>query len=68
VIQSIRIEEDRFGFEPEVTIKIARIPGIRIFEVPISYRGRRYDEGKKIGPKDGFRALYCLAKYGLVRR
>jgi glycosyltransferase involved in cell wall biosynthesis len=67
IIQSIKIEEDRFGFEPEVTIKISRKPGIRIYEVPISYRGRRYDEGKKIGAKDGFRALYCLAKYGLLR-
>jgi glycosyltransferase involved in cell wall biosynthesis len=67
-IQSIRIEEDRFGVEPEITIKLARMPGIRIYEVPITYRGRRYDEGKKIGAKDGFRALYCLLKYGLVGR
>jgi glycosyltransferase involved in cell wall biosynthesis len=67
IIQSISIEEDRFGFEPEVTIKIARKPGIRIYEVPISYRGRRYDEGKKIGAKDGFRALFCLLKYGLFK-
>ena len=67
VIQSIRLEEDRFGFEPEITIKIARKPGIRIYEMPISYDGRRYDQGKKIGAKDGFRALYCLAKYGLFR-
>jgi glycosyltransferase involved in cell wall biosynthesis len=67
VIQSIQIEEDRFGFEPEVTVKIARRPGIRIYELPISYHGRRYDQGKKINAKDGFRALYCLAKYGLFR-
>ena len=67
IIQSIRLEEDRFGFEPEVTIKIAHRPGIRIYEMPISYHGRRYDQGKKIGAKDGFRALYCLAKYGLLR-
>jgi hypothetical protein len=67
IIQSIRLEEDRFGFEPEITIKIARKPGIRIYEMPISYDGRRYDQGKKIGAKDGFRALYCLAKYGLSR-
>jgi len=67
VIQSVELEEDRFGFEPEVTIKIARQPGIRIYEMPISYDGRRYDQGKKIGMKDGFRALYCLAKYGLSR-
>jgi glycosyltransferase involved in cell wall biosynthesis len=64
-IQSIKLEEDRFGVEPEITIKLARMPGIRIYEVPISYRGRCYDEGKKIGAKDGFRALYCLLKYGL---
>jgi glycosyltransferase involved in cell wall biosynthesis len=64
VIQAIAIEEDRFGFEPEVTVKLARNPAIRIYEVPISYRGRRYEEGKKIGLKDAFRALYCLAKYG----
>ncbi len=67
VIQSIELAEDRFGFEPEVTVKIARKPGIRIYEMPISYHGRRYDQGKKISAKDGFRALYCLAKYGLFR-
>jgi glycosyltransferase involved in cell wall biosynthesis len=67
VIQSIELVEDRFGFEPEVTVKIARKPGIRIYEMPISYHGRRYDQGKKISAKDGFRALYCLAKYGLFR-
>ena len=67
VIQSIAIEEDRFGFEPEVTVKLARNPAIRIYEVPISYRGRRYEEGKKIGLKDGLRAFYCLVKYGLGR-
>lgn len=67
VIQSIAIEEDRFGFEPEVTVKLGRQPSLRIYEVPISYRGRRYDQGKKIGFKDGFRALYCLGKYGLRR-
>ena len=67
VIQSIAIEEDRFGFEPEVTVKLARQPALCIYEVPISYRGRKYDQGKKIGMKDGFRALYCLAKYGLRR-
>jgi hypothetical protein len=62
VIQSIQIEEDRFGFEPEVTVKIAR-RHLRVYEVGISYWGRTYAEGKKIGWKDGFRALYCLAKY-----
>jgi glycosyltransferase involved in cell wall biosynthesis len=67
VIQSLALEEDRFGFEPEVTIKLARQKGIRIYEVPISYYGRTYADGKKIGLKDGFRALYCLAKYGLRR-
>jgi glycosyltransferase involved in cell wall biosynthesis len=67
VIQSLALEEDRFGFEPEVTVKLARMKGIRIYEVPISYYGRTYADGKKIGVKDGFRALYCLAKYGLRR-
>jgi glycosyltransferase involved in cell wall biosynthesis len=62
IIQGIRIEEDRFGFEPEVTAKIARA-GCRIHEVGISYRGRSYAEGKKIGWKDGLRALWCIAKY-----
>ena len=67
VIQSLSLEEDRFGFEPEVTIKLARTKGIRIYEIPISYYGRTYADGKKIGMKDGIRALYCLAKYGLRR-
>jgi glycosyltransferase involved in cell wall biosynthesis len=67
VIQGLKIEEDRFGFEPEVTSKIARIPGIRIYEVGISYYGRTYAEGKKIGWKDGIRAVYCILKYGLFR-
>jgi glycosyltransferase involved in cell wall biosynthesis len=64
IIQSIPIEEDRFGFEPEITVKVARRK-LRIYEVGISYCGRTYEEGKKIGWKDGFRALYCLAKYSL---
>ncbi len=68
VIQSIQLKENRFGFEPEVTAKIARIPNIRIYEVGISYYGRTYQEGKKIGWKDGVRALYCILKYGLLRR
>lgn len=65
VIQSINIKSDRFGFEPEVTAKIAkkRNPSWRIFEVPISYSGRTYEEGKKIGMKDGFNALYCIVRY-----
>jgi hypothetical protein len=67
IIQAIRIEEDRFGFEPEVTAKLART-GCRIHEIGISYRGRSYAEGKKIGWKDGFRALYCIVKYGLPVR
>lgn len=67
VIQGLKIEEDRFGFEPEITSKIARIPGIRIYEVGISYYGRTYAEGKKIGWKDGIRAIYCILKYGILR-
>jgi glycosyltransferase involved in cell wall biosynthesis len=64
VIQAIPLEENRFGFEPEITVKVARRK-LRIYEVGISYSGRTYEEGKKIGWKDGFRALYCLAKYSL---
>lgn len=64
VIQSIPIEENRFGFEPEITVKVAR-RNLRIYEVGISYCGRTYEEGKKIGWKDGVRALYCLLKYSL---
>jgi glycosyltransferase involved in cell wall biosynthesis len=64
VIQSIPIEEDRFGFEPEITVKVAR-RNLRIYEVGIGYWGRTYEEGKKIGWKDGFRALYCLMKYSV---
>src|SRR5437588_53181 len=64
VIQAIPLEEDRFGFEPEVTVKIAR-RGLRVYEVGISYWGRTYEEGKKIGWKDGVRALWCLAKYAV---
>jgi hypothetical protein len=62
-IKSLKLKEKRFGFEPEVTAKISRIPDIRIYEVGISYYGRSYDEGKKIGAKDGFRAIYCILKY-----
>jgi glycosyltransferase involved in cell wall biosynthesis len=65
VIQSIKIEEDRFGFEPEVTVKIAKRK-LRVYEVGISYSGRTYAEGKKIGWRDGFRALFCLAKYAIT--
>ena len=67
VIQSIEIEEDRFGFEPEITAKVAQ-RRLRVFEVGISYSGRTYDEGKKIGWRDGVHALWCIAKYGLFRR
>ncbi len=67
VIKKLKLEEKRFGFEPEVTQKLARIPGIRIYEVGISYYGRGYEEGKKIGWRDGFRALYCVFRYGLFR-
>jgi glycosyltransferase involved in cell wall biosynthesis len=65
IIQKIKLKEKRFGFEPEVTAKIARVKGIRIYEVGISYYGRTYEEGKKIGWKDGFRAIYCILKYNL---
>ncbi len=68
VIQQLDLREKRFGFEPEVTAKIARIPRIRIYEVGISYYGRTYQEGKKIGWKDGVRAIYCILKYNLFRK
>lgn len=64
IIQSIELKENRFGFEPEVTAKIARVTNIRIYEVGISYYGRTYADGKKIGWRDGFRAIYCILKYG----
>ncbi|MBL7930148.1 MAG: glycosyltransferase family 2 protein [Bacteroidia bacterium] len=67
MIQAIKLRERRFGFEPEVTAKISRIPKIRIYEVGISYYGRTYEEGKKIGWKDGVRALWCIAKYSIFR-
>jgi glycosyltransferase involved in cell wall biosynthesis len=68
IAQGIEIEENRFGLEPEVTAKIAKINGLRIFEVPISYDARGYREGKKIGWRDGLRALWCILKYNLFRR
>lgn len=67
ILKSLTLKERRFGFEPEVTAKMARIEGIRIYEVGISYYGRTYEEGKKINWKDGFRALYCIAKYNIFR-
>ena len=66
VIQKIELEEDRFGFEPEVTAKVAKL-GVRIYEVGVSYSGRTYAEGKKIGWRDGVHALWCLIKYNLLR-
>jgi len=68
IIQSIPLKEKRFGFEPEVTAKMARIKKIRIYEVGISYYGRTFEEGKKIGWKDGFRALWCITKYNIWDR
>jgi glycosyltransferase involved in cell wall biosynthesis len=67
IIKGLILKEKRFGFEPEVTAKIARIKNIRVYEVGISYYGRTYEEGKKIGWKDGFRAIFCILKYGLFR-
>jgi len=63
IAKKINIKENRFGIEPEITAKLSKIPKIKIYEVGISYYGRTYDEGKKIGWKDGFRALYCIIKY-----
>lgn len=65
ILQGMKLQENRFGFEPEVTAKVSRIPEVRIYEVGISYYGRSYAEGKKIGWKDGFRAIYCILKYNL---
>lgn len=67
IIQKIQIEENRFGFEPEITAKVARL-GCRIYEVGISYYGRTYAEGKKIGWRDGFQAIYCIFKYNIFRK
>ena len=67
ILQQIPLEEDRFGFEPEITAKVARLPNCRIYEVGISYYGRTYAEGKKIGWRDGFRALWAILKYNLLR-
>lgn len=67
VLQQIEVEEDRFGFEPEITAKVVRIPGVRVYEVGISYAGRTYQEGKKIGWRDGLRAVWCIIKYNILR-
>ncbi len=68
IIKKIDLKENRFGFEPEVTAKISRVPNIRIYEAGISYYGRTYAEGKKISWKDGFRAIYCIFKYNIFSR
>lgn len=67
ILQGLNLRENKFGIEPEMTAKISRIPKIRIYEVGISYYGRTYEEGKKIGWKDGFQAIYCIMKYGLFK-
>ena len=68
IIKKIILRENRFGFEPEVTAKISRVKNIRIYEVGISYYGRTYEEGKKIGWKDGVRAIYCILKYNIFSK
>lgn len=67
LVKSLRLKEKRFGFEPEITAKISRIPAVRIYEVGISYYGRTYKEGKKINWKDGLKAIYCIFRYNLIR-
>jgi glycosyltransferase involved in cell wall biosynthesis len=68
IIQNINLKEKRFGFEPEVTAKVSRVPNVRIYEVGISYYGRTFEEGKKIGWRDGFRAIYCILKYNFFSK
>lgn len=68
IVKKVSLKENRFGFEPEVTAKVSRIAGVRIYEVGISYYGRTYAEGKKINWKDGFRAIYCIIKYNTWAR
>lgn len=68
IIQGLQLNEKRFGFEPEITAKISRVPKIRIYEVGISYYGRTFEEGKKIGWRDGFRAIYCILKYNIFKK
>jgi len=68
IIKGLKLKEKRFGFEPEVTAKVSRVPDVRIYEVGISYYGRTYPEGKKINWKDGFRALWCILKYNLLSK
>ena len=68
LLSNMNLKENRFGFEPEVTCKLAKIKGIKIYEVGISYAGRTYAEGKKINWKDGFRAIYCIIKYSVFSK
>ena len=68
IAQSLNLKENRFGFEPELTAKLSRVKDVRIYEVGISYYGRTYEEGKKIGWKDGFRAIYCIMKYNIFSK
>jgi len=68
IIKGLKLKEKRFGFEPEVTAKVSRVPGVRIYEIGISYYGRTYDEGKKINWQDGFRALWCILKYNVFMK
>jgi glycosyltransferase involved in cell wall biosynthesis len=68
IIKNIRLKENRFGFEAEVTAKVSRVPNIRIYEIGISYYGRTYNEGKKVNWRDGFRAIYCIIKYNIFSR
>ena len=68
IIKSLNLKERRFGFEPEVTAKVSRVPGVRIYEIGISYYGRTYEEGKKIGWRDGFRAFWCILKYNILAK
>ena len=68
MVQSLDLKENRFGFEPEVTAKISRVPKIRIYEIGISYYGRTFEDGKKIGWRDGFRAIYCILKYNIFSK
>ena len=68
IIKSIELRENRFGIEPEITAKISRLPHVQVAEVAISYQARTYEQGKKIGWKDGLRAIYCIIKYGMMKR
>lgn len=68
ILKSVRLVENGFGFEAEITAKVSRIPGIRIYEVGISYYGRTYHEGKKVNWRDGFKAIYCILKYNIFSR